>query len=89
MTGRSGEDAGRFERVFLSPPHLSGEERALVEDALDSNWIAPLGPHVDAFETEFAERVGAGHAAALASGTAALHLGWWGWGRATRCWSRR
>ena len=43
-------------------------------DAFDSNWIAPLGPDVDAFEAEFAERVGAGHAVALSSGTAALHL---------------
>ena len=43
-------------------------------DAFDSNWIAPLGPHVDAFEEEFASRVGVGHAVALSSGTAALHL---------------
>ena len=46
----------------------------LVADAFDSNWIAPLGPHVDAFEHEFAVAVGAPHAVALASGTAALHL---------------
>src|SRR5690606_11747078 len=44
------------------------------EEALDSNWIAPLGPHVDAFEEEFACAIGAEHAVALASGTAALHL---------------
>ena len=44
-------------------------------DAFDSNWIAPLGPDVDAFEAEFAARVGVGHAGALSSGTAALHLG--------------
>ncbi len=43
-------------------------------DAFDSNWIAPLGPHVDAFEHEMAEQVGVGHAVALSSGTAALHL---------------
>ncbi len=61
-------------RVYLSPPHLSGHERELVADAFDSNWIAPLGPHVNAFEEELAERVGVGHAAALSSGTAALHL---------------
>jgi dTDP-4-amino-4,6-dideoxygalactose transaminase len=36
-------------RIFLSPPHLDGDERDLLLDALDSNWIAPLGPHVDAF----------------------------------------
>lgn len=63
-----------MDRIHLSPPHLSGEELGLVQDALASNWIAPLGPHVDAFEREFAERVGVRHAAALASGTAALHL---------------
>jgi dTDP-4-amino-4,6-dideoxygalactose transaminase len=61
-------------RIYLSPPHLSGRERALVLEALDSNWIAPLGPHVDAFEREFAERLGLRHAVALSSGTAALHL---------------
>src|SRR4249919_2478790 len=49
-------------------------ERALLLDAFDSNWIAPLGPHVDAFERELAAFVGAPQAAALSSGTAALHL---------------
>ena len=49
-------------------------ERALLLDAFDSNWIAPLGPHVDAFEREFCDTVGVPHAAALSSGTAALHL---------------
>jgi dTDP-4-amino-4,6-dideoxygalactose transaminase len=61
-------------RVYLSPPHLSGEEQALVADAFASNWIAPLGPHVDAFEKEMTDYVGVGHAVALSSGTAALHL---------------
>jgi len=61
-------------RIYLSPPHMSPEERRLLLDAFDSNWIAPLGPHVDAFEAEMATRVGRGHAAALSSGTAALHL---------------
>ena len=61
-------------RILLSPPHLSGLERRFVQDALDSNWIAPLGPHVDAFERDFASAIGAAHAAALSSGTAALHL---------------
>jgi pyridoxal phosphate-dependent aminotransferase EpsN len=50
------------------------EEEVLVADAFASNWIAPLGPHVDAFEREFAEVVGSPHAVALSSGTAALHL---------------
>jgi dTDP-4-amino-4,6-dideoxygalactose transaminase len=61
-------------RILLSPPHLSGLEQRFLLDALDSNWIAPLGPHVDAFEREFAKAVGAPHAAAVSSGTAALHL---------------
>ncbi len=61
-------------RIFLSPPHLFGRERELVADAFDTNWIAPLGPHVDAFEREMASRAGRRHAAALSSGTAALHL---------------
>lgn len=53
---------------------MGGDERELLLDAFDSNWIAPLGPHVDAFERELAARVGVAHAAALSSGTAALHL---------------
>src|SRR3972149_6358755 len=61
-------------RVFLSPPHMSAAERDLLLDAFDSNWVAPLGPHVDAFEKEFASKVGAGHAVAVSSGTGALHL---------------
>jgi len=61
-------------RVYLSPPHMSNCERELLLDAFDSNWIAPLGPHVDALEKEFARKVGAREAVALCSGTAALHL---------------
>lgn len=61
-------------RVSLSSPHLGPAERALLLDAFDSNWVAPLGPHVEAFEREFAQLVGMPHAAALSSGTAALHL---------------
>jgi dTDP-4-amino-4,6-dideoxygalactose transaminase len=61
-------------RIFLSPPCMLGRERELLLDAFDSNWIAPLGPHVSAFEREFAAKVGVGHAAALTSGTAAIHL---------------
>jgi pyridoxal phosphate-dependent aminotransferase EpsN len=61
-------------RIYLSPPHMSQFERAYLADAFDSNWIAPLGPHVDAFEKEFAAKIGEGEAAALSSGTAALHL---------------
>ena len=61
-------------RIYLSPPHVSAAERDLLLNAFDSNWIAPLGPHVDAFEREFSEFVGVPHAVALSSGTAALHL---------------
>jgi dTDP-4-amino-4,6-dideoxygalactose transaminase len=61
-------------RIYLSPPHMGPDDRALLLDAFDSNWIAPLGPHVDAFEREFCDTVGVPHAAALSSGTAALHL---------------
>jgi len=42
-------------RIYLSTPHMGPDERALLLDAFDSNWVAPLGPHVDAFEREFAE----------------------------------
>ena len=63
------------QRVYLSPPDAGALERELLLDAFDSNWLAPLGPHVDLFERELAERVGLEHAAALSSGTAALHLG--------------
>ena len=62
------------ERIYLSPPHMSGEELRLVEEVFASNWIAPAGPDIEAFEREFRETVGARHAAALCSGTAALHL---------------
>lgn len=61
-------------RIYLSPPHMSGEELELVKEAFASNWIAPLGPQVDAFERETADYTGVSHAAALSSGTAALHL---------------
>lgn len=60
--------------IYLSAPHMSGLERKYLEDALDSNWIAPLGPHVTAFESEIANYVGKTCAAALSSGTAAIHL---------------
>ncbi|MFT7553005.1 MAG: dTDP-4-amino-4,6-dideoxygalactose transaminase [Rhodothermales bacterium] len=62
------------QRVYLSPPHVGKEERELLLSAFDSNWIAPVGPELDAFEEEFAQKVGAKHAVAVSSGTAALHL---------------
>jgi dTDP-4-amino-4,6-dideoxygalactose transaminase len=63
-----------MKKIYLSPPHVGKAERELLLDAFDSNWIAPLGPHVDAFEQEFAALVGVPYAVALSSGTAALHL---------------
>jgi dTDP-4-amino-4,6-dideoxygalactose transaminase len=61
-------------RLYLSPPHMGGDEQALLNEAFDSNWITPNGPHVEAFEEEFAKAVGAPYAVAVSSGTAALHL---------------
>ena len=61
-------------RIYLSPPHLGERELELTREAFESNWIAPLGPQVDAFESEFAAAVDLPHAAALSSGTASLHL---------------
>jgi len=66
--------AGAGTRVYLSPPHMGGLEERFVAEAFATNWVAPVGPHVDAFEREFAEQVGAPHAVAVSSGTAALHL---------------
>ena len=61
-------------QIFLSPPHMGQHEREFVAQAFDSNFIAPLGPMVDAFEKEFSEYVGIEHCVALSSGTAAMHL---------------
>jgi pyridoxal phosphate-dependent aminotransferase EpsN len=61
-------------RIFLSPPHMSGNEQKYINEAFETNWIAPLGPNVDAFEKELAEYVGSKGAAAVSSGTAAIHL---------------
>lgn len=62
-------------RIFLSPPHLGADESELVHEAMQGNWIAPVGPHLDLFEVELAEKIGADHACALTSGTASIHLG--------------
>ncbi|MCP4745145.1 MAG: aminotransferase DegT [Desulfobacteraceae bacterium] len=61
-------------RLFLSPPHMGGEELNYVKQAFESNYIAPLGPMVDAFEEAIKEKTGFTNAVALASGTAGLHL---------------
>ena len=62
-------------RIYLSPPDVRGDERALVDAALASNWLAPVGPDLNAFEREIAETCGVRHAVGLSSGTAAIHLG--------------
>ncbi|WP_436715429.1 aminotransferase class I/II-fold pyridoxal phosphate-dependent enzyme [Roseiconus lacunae] len=62
------------DRIYLSPPHMAAEARANLLRAFDSNWVAPVGPDLDAFEREFAESVGSQYAVAVSSGTAALHL---------------
>jgi pyridoxal phosphate-dependent aminotransferase EpsN len=61
-------------RIFLSPPHVGGEERRFVAEAFEGNWIAPVGPNLTEFETEICAASGAAAAVCLASGTAALHL---------------
>ncbi|MGI6317346.1 MAG: DegT/DnrJ/EryC1/StrS family aminotransferase [Dethiobacteria bacterium] len=61
-------------RIYLSSPHMSGREQKYIQEAFESNWIAPLGQHVDAFEKEIAVYAGVKGAVALSSGTAALHL---------------
>ncbi|WP_339251801.1 aminotransferase class I/II-fold pyridoxal phosphate-dependent enzyme [Sporosarcina sp. FSL W8-0480] len=61
-------------RILLSPPHMSGNEQKYINEAFETNWIAPLGPNVNAFESELSNYVGSGGAAATSSGTAAIHL---------------
>jgi dTDP-4-amino-4,6-dideoxygalactose transaminase len=61
-------------KIWLSSPHMGGGELKYIHEAFDQNWIAPLGPNVDNFEKEIANYLGIDHAAALSSGTAAIHL---------------
>lgn len=61
-------------RLYLSPPHMGGTEQKYVANTFASNWIAPLGPNVDGLEKDLCQFTGAKHAAALTSGTSALHL---------------
>lgn len=65
---------GNEERVFLSPPHLDGAEKELVAEVFDSNFVAPVGPMLSRFEKQFCDYTGIAHAAAVSSGTAAMHL---------------
>jgi dTDP-4-amino-4,6-dideoxygalactose transaminase len=64
------------DRIYLSSPHMSDEgyEMQYIKEAFDTNWIAPLGPNVNEFEKELAAKVGIKSAAALSSGTAAIHM---------------
>lgn len=63
-------------KIYLSSPHMSDEgyEMEFIKEAFETNWIAPLGKNVDEFENELKKHVGIGHASALSSGTAAIHL---------------
>lgn len=61
-------------RIYLSCPTMHGEEQEFIKEAFDTNWVAPLGPNVDAFEKEMVSYTGAGYASALSAGTAAIHL---------------
>lgn len=61
-------------RIYLSSPTMHGEEQMFIKEAFDTNWVAPLGPNVNAFERELAEYTKAEHASALSAGTAAIHL---------------
>jgi dTDP-4-amino-4,6-dideoxygalactose transaminase len=62
------------EKIWLSSPHMGGNEEVYVKEAFDTNWIAPLGPHVDGFEKDLSKFTGSKHVAALSSGTSAIHL---------------
>ena len=61
-------------KIWLSSPHMSGNEMKYIDEAFKTNWIAPLGPHVSAFENELANYLHVKHVAALSSGSAAIHL---------------
>ncbi|MFC0236515.1 DegT/DnrJ/EryC1/StrS family aminotransferase [Fictibacillus phosphorivorans] len=69
-----GDIVVKQQRIFLSSPHMSGNEQKFINEAFETNWIAPLGPNVDNFEKEIANYAGTKGAAAVSSGTAAIHL---------------
>ena len=63
-------------KIWLSSPHMGGTELQYINEAFDTNWVAPLGPNVSGFESDLEKYIGqASHVAALSSGTAAIHLG--------------
>lgn len=63
-----------YPKIWLSSPHMGGQELKYIQEAFDTNWIAPLGPNVDGFEKDIADYLKEGYASALSSGTAAIHL---------------
>lgn len=63
------------DRIYLSSPHMGGEEMKYIQEAFDTNWVAPLGKNVECFEQEMCARIGRNSAVALSSGSAAIHLG--------------
>lgn len=67
-------DVSKKEKIHLSTPHLSGKEMQYIQEAIETNWVAPVGPHVDAFEKEMACYLGVNGAVAVNSGTSAIHL---------------
>lgn len=62
-------------KIWLSPPHMGGNEQKYIQEAFDSNWIAPVGINIDYFEKKLEKYLGSHHIAVLNSGTAAIHLG--------------
>lgn len=79
LTGSDNENSMKnkkatWQKIYLASPHMSGMEKAFVKEAFDTNWLAPLGPNVDAFEKEIADFVNIKAAAALTTGTAAIHM---------------
>ncbi len=68
------QHASGHDRIYLSPPHMSGREQSYLAEAFDSNWVAPVGPQLEQFERRMAEYIGVRGAVAVSSGTAALHL---------------
>jgi dTDP-4-amino-4,6-dideoxygalactose transaminase len=61
-------------RIYLSPPHMGGEELKFIQEAFDTNWISPVGPHIERFEAALCQYNGVEYCAAVSSGTAAIHL---------------
>ncbi|WP_369769567.1 DegT/DnrJ/EryC1/StrS family aminotransferase [Flavobacterium sp. WC2416] len=62
-------------KIWLSPPHMGGSEQKYIQEAFDTNWIAPVGANIDIFEANLENYLGSGQVAALSSGTAAIHMG--------------